>query len=90
MVSDGQVIIHEVGPRDGLQVEKTAVPLEEKIRWIDGVMTSGVDIVQLGSFVNPEKVPQMADTDELFRQLAYHLPAELDTTRQRIEAKLAA
>ncbi|PWB72776.1 hydroxymethylglutaryl-CoA lyase [candidate division GN15 bacterium] len=61
-----RLIIHEVGPRDGLQVEKTAVPIDEKIRWIDGVIASGVDIVQLGSFVNPEKVPQMADTDKLF------------------------
>ncbi len=61
-----EISIHEVGPRDGLQVEKTAVPLEEKIRWIDGVIESGVDIIQLGSFVNPEKVPQMADTDKLF------------------------
>jgi hydroxymethylglutaryl-CoA lyase len=61
-----KLIIHEVGPRDGLQVEKIAVPLEEKIRWIDGVAKAGVDIIQLGSFVNPEKVPQMADTDKLF------------------------
>lgn len=61
-----RIIIHEVGPRDGLQVEKTAVPIDEKIRWIDGIIASGVDIVQLGSFVNPDKVPQMADTDKLF------------------------
>src|SRR5574341_219217 len=61
-----KIIIHEVGPRDGLQAEKTTVPLEEKIRWIEGLLTSGIDIIQLGSFVSPEKVPQMADTDELF------------------------
>lgn len=61
-----KIIIHEVGPRDGLQVEKIAVPLEEKIRWIEGLLNSGIDIIQLGSFVNPEKVPQMADTDWLF------------------------
>jgi hydroxymethylglutaryl-CoA lyase len=60
------IILHEVGPRDGLQVEKTSVPLDEKIRWIDGIIQSGIDIIQLGSFVNPEKVPQMADTDKLF------------------------
>ena len=64
------ISIHEVGPRDGLQVEQTIVPLEEKIKWIDGMMTSGVDIIQLGSFVNPKYVPQMADTDELFRHYA--------------------
>jgi hydroxymethylglutaryl-CoA lyase len=65
-MKDGQIYIHEVGPRDGLQVEKTTVPFEEKIRWIDGLLDSGIDIIQLGSFVNPDKVPQMADTDKLF------------------------
>ena len=65
-----KVVIHEVGLRDGLQVEKTSVPLEEKIRWVDGILASGIDIIQLGSFVNPEKVPQMADTDALFRHFA--------------------
>ncbi|MGQ9833680.1 MAG: hypothetical protein ACUVRJ_07780 [Candidatus Villigracilaceae bacterium] len=62
-----KIYIHEVGLRDGLQVEKTTVPLEEKIRWVEGLFASGVDIIQLGSFVHPEKVPQMADTDALFR-----------------------
>jgi len=68
------IIIHEVGPRDGLQAEKTIVPLEEKIRWIEGLLTAGVDIIQLGSFVNPEKVPQMADTDALFRHFVGNKP----------------
>lgn len=62
-----EIIIHEVGPRDGLQIEKKIVPTEEKIKWIEGLIESGIDIIQLGSFVHPEKVPQMADTDELFR-----------------------
>jgi len=64
-----RTLIHEVGPRDGLQMEKQVVPLETKESWIRGVMDAGVDIVQVGSFVHPEKVPQMADTDELFRRL---------------------
>lgn len=61
-----EIIIHEVGLRDGLQVEKLTVPSEEKIKWIEGLFASGVQIIQLGSFVHPEKVPQMADTDSLF------------------------
>jgi hydroxymethylglutaryl-CoA lyase len=69
------IFIHEVGPRDGLQVEKMAVPLAEKIRWIEAVCAAGIDIVQLGSFVNPEKVPQMADTDTLFKHFAAYKPA---------------
>jgi len=61
-----ETIIHEVGMRDGLQVEKAVVPTDQKIRWIEALILSGVDIVQLGSFVHPGKVPQMADTDQLF------------------------
>lgn len=71
------IFIHEVGPRDGLQVEKAIVPLEEKIRWIEGLFESGVDIIQLGSFVHQEKVPQMADTDALFRHFADNKPAHV-------------
>jgi hydroxymethylglutaryl-CoA lyase len=62
-------VLHEVGPRDGLQVEKQTVPTATKRAWIETLLDSGVDIVQVGSFVNPEKVPQMADTDTLFREL---------------------
>ena len=71
------IFIHEVGPRDGLQVEKVTVPLEQKIRWIEGLFASGIDIIQLGSFVNPEKVPQMADTDMLFHHFAGSKPAHV-------------
>ena len=72
---DKKIIIHEVGPRDGLQVEKTAVPLAEKVRWVERLCASGIDIIQLGSFVNPERVPQMADTDALIQHFASHKPA---------------
>ncbi len=68
------IFIHEVGPRDGLQAEKVTVPLAEKIRWVEELFTSGIDIIQLGSFVNPEKVPQMADTDGLFQYFADRKP----------------
>ncbi len=66
------VLIHEVGPRDGLQIEKAVVPTSTKIAWIDKLIASGVDVIQLGSFVNPDKVPQMADTEQLF--LHYNAP----------------
>jgi hydroxymethylglutaryl-CoA lyase len=64
-----KIIVHEVGPRDGLQAEKQTVPTEQKLAWIRTLIGSGIDIVQVGSFVHREKVPQMADTDELFRIL---------------------
>lgn len=63
------IVVHEVGPRDGLQMERQVVPIDVREDWIRRTMTSGVDIVQVGSFVHPVKVPQMADTDELFRRL---------------------
>jgi hydroxymethylglutaryl-CoA lyase len=66
----GAIVIHEVGPRDGLQVESLVVPTDVKEAWIRGLMASGLDLVQVGSFVHPVKVPQMADTDELFRRLS--------------------
>lgn len=61
------IIIHEVGLRDGLQSEKSVVSFEKKVEWAEKIMETGVNIIQLGSFVNPEKVPQMADTDKLFK-----------------------
>jgi len=61
-----KIFIHEVGMRDGLQVEKETVPTEIKIKWINEIAESGVDIIQCGSFVHPVKVPAMADTDKIF------------------------
>lgn len=63
-------IIHEVGLRDGLQMERQTVPIQRKLSWIRTIAAAGVDVVQVGSFVHPEKVPQMADTDALFHELA--------------------
>jgi hydroxymethylglutaryl-CoA lyase len=64
------ILVHEVGLRDGLQMEPRTVPTEQKLRWLRMLMGSGVDIVQVGSFVHPVKVPQMADTDRLFAAIA--------------------
>ncbi len=60
------LILHEVGLRDGLQIEKATVPTEQKIKWVEALIASGVDIIQLGSFVHQQRLPQMADTDALF------------------------
>jgi hydroxymethylglutaryl-CoA lyase len=63
------ILIHEVGPRDGLQAEAAVVPTEVKLDWLRRLAASGLDIVQVGSFVRGDRMPQMADTDELFRTL---------------------
>jgi len=47
-------------------MEKQVVPFGQKIKWAENLIAAGVDIIQLGSFVHPEKVPQMADTDKMF------------------------
>jgi hydroxymethylglutaryl-CoA lyase len=70
MTQPRRIILHEVGIRDGLQMETQAVPTERKLEWILSLARAGMDIIQVGSFVHPAKVPQMADTDELFRRLS--------------------
>ncbi len=61
------VIIHEVGLRDGLQIEQQIIPTDKKMMWVEKLIDAGIKTLQLGSFVHPAKVPQMADTDELFK-----------------------
>ncbi|HET8645659.1 MAG TPA: hydroxymethylglutaryl-CoA lyase [Vicinamibacteria bacterium] len=65
-----RIQVHEVALRDGLQMEEGVVPTPTKLAWARSLLRSGVDVVQVGSFVHPEKVPQMADTDALFAALA--------------------
>ncbi|MEJ2083226.1 MAG: hydroxymethylglutaryl-CoA lyase, partial [Acidobacteriota bacterium] len=67
-MTETTIQIHEVGLRDGLQMESEVVPTTVKLDWIGTLLDSGVDVLQLGSFVHPRRVPQMADTDELFIQ----------------------
>jgi hydroxymethylglutaryl-CoA lyase len=64
-----RVSLCEVGLRDGLQNEKTIPTIEQKLCLLDAVVASGVKIVEVGSFVHPKAVPQMADTDALCRAM---------------------
>ncbi|PUA29082.1 MAG: hydroxymethylglutaryl-CoA lyase [Cellvibrio sp. 79] len=61
-----QVRIVEVGPRDGLQNEKQAIPTRAKIELIENLVDAGLSYIEAGSFVNPKWVPQMADSGEVF------------------------
>jgi len=63
------VILQEVGPRDGLQNEKTILTPETRAEIINLLADAGLPRIQIGSFVNPRLVPQMAETDKVFRQL---------------------
>lgn len=61
-----RVRIVEVGPRDGLQNEAAVVPLAQKVALINGLTRAGLDYIEVGSFVSPRWVPQMADTPAVF------------------------
>ncbi|MEH6648671.1 MAG: hydroxymethylglutaryl-CoA lyase [Motiliproteus sp.] len=64
-----QVLLEDESLRDGLQSEKLQFSVEQKLHFIKGMEASGVRRIQVGSFVHPKWVPQMANTDELFAQL---------------------
>ncbi|WP_316858585.1 hydroxymethylglutaryl-CoA lyase [uncultured Cohaesibacter sp.] len=66
---DGSVLIEDEFLRDGLQNEKRLFSLEEKLGFLDRLEKAGVRRIQLGSFVHPKWVPQMANTDELFERI---------------------
>lgn len=61
-----RVRIHEVGPRDGLQNEKTVVPTATKAEFVRRLAAAGLSTVEATSFVHPKWVPQLADAEELF------------------------
>ena len=61
--------ITEVGPRDGLQNESRFLPTKSKVAFIDALAATGVDEIEAGAFVSPKAVPQMSDSDEVFRQM---------------------
>jgi len=65
----GPVSIFEVGPRDGLQNEKRILPTTDKIWLLEGLERAGILKIEAGSFVRPDRVPQMADSEEVLREL---------------------
>lgn len=68
-MSASKVTIFEVGARDGLQNEAQLVPYSTKKKFIEGLVASGLREIELGAFVRPDRVPQMADTKLLYRAL---------------------
>ena len=64
-----RVTIYEVGPRDGLQNESALVPTEVKAELIRRLLAAGLPVVEATSFVHPTWVPQLADAEDLMREL---------------------
>jgi len=87
------VLISEVGPRDGLQSVKATMPTADKLRWIDALYKAGIREIEVASFVPARLLPQMSDAAEVVRH-AVTLPGltvmALVPNRKGAEAALAA
>jgi len=64
-----RVTVYEVGPRDGLQNEAETLPVEVRAEFVDRLTDAGLPAIEVGSFVSPKAIPQLADTEELYRRI---------------------
>ncbi|MCM8562551.1 hydroxymethylglutaryl-CoA lyase [Pseudomonas shahriarae] len=64
-----QVRLIEVGPRDGLQNEAQPISVADKVQLVDALSAAGLGYIEVGSFVSPKWVPQMAGSAEVFAQI---------------------
>jgi hydroxymethylglutaryl-CoA lyase len=71
-----QVRIVEVGPRDGLQNEKTPVGVADRIAFIEALLGAGLPTVEVGAFVSPKAIPQMVNSDSVLRGINHHADSE--------------
>jgi hydroxymethylglutaryl-CoA lyase len=71
-----QVRIVEVGPRDGLQNEKTPVSVEARVAFIEALLAAGLHTIEVGAFVSPKAIPQMVGSDEVLRRVSQHPSGE--------------
>jgi len=88
-----RVSLYEVGPRDGLQNESARLSIEARIRLLDALADAGLKRIEIGSFVRPDWIPQLADTDELARRAVRKAGvryAALVPNRTGLERALAA
>lgn len=93
MSSPPQVLISEVGPRDGLQSVQATMATADKLRWIDALVAAGLREIEVGSFVPARLLPQMADVVDVVRHALRHpdiTVMALVPNRRGAEAALAA
>lgn len=60
-----RVTVVEVGPRDGLQNESVSIPTDSKVAFVDALSRAGLPVIEVSAFVNPKRVPQMADAADV-------------------------
>ncbi len=77
MTMPASVILCEVGLRDGLQNERNILSPEDKLDLLEGIICAGFKVIEVGSFMHPQRVPQMADTDRLFHAVGSRNDVEL-------------
>src|SRR5512140_3204524 len=70
------VRIVEVGPRDGLQNEKTTVGVADRIAFIETLLGAGLHTIEVGAFVSPKAIPQMVNSDAVLRGVNHHPDGE--------------
>jgi len=88
-----EVLISEVGPRDGLQSVKATMPTADKLRWIDALVAAGLREIEVGSFVPAKLLPQMADVVDVVHHALRHegvTVMALVPNRRGAEAALAS
>ena len=69
MTLPARVKVVEVGPRDGLQNEPTALSVDDRIAFCRALIDAGLPVVEPGAFVSPKWVPQMAGSEDVFKAL---------------------
>lgn len=70
IANSGDVVeITEVGPRDGLQNQDVLVATEAKVRFVDDLSSAGFHQIEMASFVRPDRVPAMADAEQVFQSI---------------------
>ncbi|MCJ8140034.1 hydroxymethylglutaryl-CoA lyase [Falsirhodobacter halotolerans] len=90
MTAQDQVRIVEVGPRDGLQNEAAPLDVPGRVAMIEGLIASGLSTVEVGSFVSPRWVPQMAGSDDVLAAFAHRTELRLPVLVPNMKGFLAA
>jgi len=85
-----RVTVVEVGPRDGLQNEEISLAVDERVAFCERLIAAGLPVVEVGAFVSPKRVPQMAGSGEVLRRLRPRHGARLSVLVPNREGFLAA
>jgi len=85
-----EVVIVEVGPRDGLQNEKAKIPTDKKVEFINKLSETGLKRIEVTSFVSPKWVPQLADAKDVMKQIKRKPAIRYSTLTPNLKGYLSA